>query len=161
MAFTILPYDDARAADFHAINAAWIEDMFVLEDHDRHVLAHPREAIVDKGGVILFIAAPDGRIVGAGALMQTEPGAYELTKMGVRAETRGSGAGAVLLAALIERAKELPGIETLYLLTNHACEAAIHLYERAGFLHDAAIMARFGHSYDRCDVAMRLPLVRT
>jgi GNAT superfamily N-acetyltransferase len=157
----ILPYTDTLAPHFATINAAWIEDMFVLEDHDRHVLAHPREAIVDKGGVILFAATPDGAVVGTGALMPTAPGAYELTKMGVLAEARGTGAGAALLAALIERARDLPGIDTLYLLTSRKCAAAIHLYERAGFVHDADIMARFGHAYARCDVAMRFPLDRS
>ena len=154
----ILPYADALAPHFEAINAAWIEDMFVLEDHDRHVLAHPRQVIVDKGGVILFAASEDGQVIGTGALMPTEPGAYELTKMGVLAEARGTGAGAALLAALIERARDLPGIDTLYLLTSSKCAAAIHLYERAGFIHDADIMARFGHAYARCNVAMRYPL---
>ncbi|GAA0658216.1 GNAT superfamily N-acetyltransferase [Sphingomonas insulae] len=153
-----LPYTDALAPYFASINTAWIEDMFVLEDHDRHVLAHPREAIVDRGGVILFAATDDGAIVGTGALMPGEPGAYELTKMGVLADARGTGAGAALLAALIDRARALPGIDTLYLLTNRKCAAAIHLYERAGFVHDADIMARFGHAYARCDVAMRYPL---
>ena len=157
-ALTILPYTDALAPHFHAINAAWISAMFVLEPHDEHVLSHPREAIVDKGGVILFVATPAGAIIGAGALMPTEPGAYELTKMGVSEQARGTGAGALLLAALIERAQALSDLDTLYLLTSRKCEAAIHLYEKAGFAHDAAIMARFGAQYARCDVAMRYPL---
>jgi len=156
----IFPYTDALAPHFAAINAAWIEDMFVLEDHDRHVLAHPREMIVDTGGVILFAQTPAGEVVGAGALMPTDPGAVELTKMGVLAAARGTGAGGALLAALIAAARDLPGIDTLYLLTSRKCAAAIHLYERAGFVHDAEIMARFGHAYARCDVAMRYPLER-
>jgi GNAT superfamily N-acetyltransferase len=153
----ILPYTDALAPHFASINTAWIEEMFVLEDHDRYVLAHPRAAIVDRGGVILFAATDDDRIVGTGALMPSEPGAYELTKMGVLAGARGTGAGAALLAALIDRAHGLPGIDTLYLLTSRKCAGAIRLYERAGFVHDADIMARFGHAYARCDVAMRYP----
>lgn len=157
---TILPYADALAPHFHAINAAWIEAMFVLEPHDEHVLAHPRAAIVDRGGDILFVADAAGTIIGTGALMPTEPGCVELTKMGVTDTARGTGAGALLLAALIERAATLPGpelsgVDTLYLLTNRRCEAAIHLYEKAGFVHDAGIMARFGGGYARCDVAMR------
>ncbi|MCU6454444.1 GNAT family N-acetyltransferase [Sphingomonas sp. A2-49] len=154
----IVRYTDALALHFARINAAWIEAMFVLEDHDRHVLAHPREAIVDRGGVILFAATPDGTVVGTGALMPIAPGVYELTKMGVSAEARGSGAGAALLAALIDHARSLPAIDTLYLLTSRKCVAAIHLYERAGFVHDADTMARFGSAYARCDVAMRYPL---
>ena len=37
------------------------------------------------------------------------------------------------------------------LLSNAKCAAAVHLYEKAGFRHDAEIMAR----YERCNVAMR------
>jgi N-acetylglutamate synthase-like GNAT family acetyltransferase len=155
---TILPFTDALAPAFHDISAAWIGDMFVLEPHDRHVLSHPRETIVDKGGEILFVAHPDRGVIGAGALMPTAPGIYELTKMGVTADARGTGAGTFLLAALIDRARGLPGIETLYLLTSSKCQAAIHLYEKAGFAHDAEIMARYGATYARCDVAMRFPL---
>jgi GNAT superfamily N-acetyltransferase len=154
----IIPYTDALAPMFHAINAAWIADMFVLEPHDHHVLSHPREAIVDRGGTILFAATDDGAIIGTGALMPSDPGAVELTKMGVLPAARGTGAGAALLAALIDAARAMPGIDTLYLLTSRKCAAAIHLYEKAGFAHDADIMARYGIGYARCDVAMRYPL---
>jgi ribosomal protein S18 acetylase RimI-like enzyme len=40
-------------------------------------------------------------------------------------------------------------------LTNTRCAAAIHLYEKNGFRHDAGIMARYGARHERCDVAMR------
>ena len=154
---SVVDFTDERAAAFHDINAAWIEAMFVLEEHDRHVLAHPREVIVDRGGAVLFVASPDHGIIGAGALMPVEPGVLELTKMGVRAGLRGLGAGALLLAALIERARAMAP-DLLFLLTSSKCAAAIHLYEQAGFVHDAAIMRRYGSTYQRCDVAMRYPL---
>jgi len=38
------------------------------------------------------------------------------------------------------------------------CAAAIHLYEKLGFRHDAGIMADYGARYARCDVAMRYAL---
>ena len=154
----IIPYTDALAPAFHDINAAWISDMFVLEPHDEHVLTHPRESIIDKGGIILFAEHPEHGVIGTGALMPTAPGFYELTKMGVLAAARGTGAGGALLAALIERARGLPDLDTLYLLTSRRCVTAIRLYEKAGFVHDAEIMARFGGDYARCDVAMRYPL---
>ena len=153
----ILPFTDALAPAFRAINAAWIEEMFVLEPHDEHVLSHPREAIMAPGGVILFVADDTGAILGTGALMPVAPGVYELTKMGVRPEAQGSGAGGLLLDALIEHARALPGIETLFLLTSSKCRTAIRLYERAGFVHDAGILAAYGATYARCDVAMRFP----
>jgi GNAT superfamily N-acetyltransferase len=155
--FSIREFSDELAADFDAINRAWITTMFVVEPHDDQVLSHPREMIVDRGGTILFVADAQGRVLGAGALMLTGGGAIELTKMGVRDAARGSGAGRFLLDALIERARTLAPTP-LYLLTSRKCSAAIHLYEQAGFVHDPRIMGRFGGDYARCDVAMSFPL---
>jgi ribosomal protein S18 acetylase RimI-like enzyme len=154
----ILDYDDALAADFHDINAEWIEAMFVIEDADRETLLDPRGSIIDPGGAILFVEAFGLGVVGACALKKTGPGSFELTKMGVRESARGRKAGEFLLAAAIARAKEM-AVEELYLLTSKKCAAAIHLYEKAGFVHDADIMQRYGARYQRCDVAMRYPMV--
>lgn len=147
-------FTDALAPHFRDINAQWIGAMFRLEDTDREVLDNPRARIVDPGGVILFVEAPGAGIVGACALQKTGGAAYELTKMGVRESARGMKAGEFLLAAVIDRARSL-GADPLYLLTNHRCAAAIHLYEKLGFEHDAGIMERYGKRYARCDVAMR------
>ena len=149
----IVEYRDELAPLFHDINAEWISTMFVLEDVDRHVLQHPRETIIDKGGDILFVEVEDRGIVGAGALKWSEPGQLELTKMGVRPDLRGLKAGEFLLNALIERAQGMQP-ERLYLLTNKKCEAAIHLYAKSGFEHDAELLADAQHHYARCDVAM-------
>lgn len=153
----IVEFSDALAHDFHDINAEWIESMFVMEDADRETLLAPREKIVDPGGVILFVRAGQKGIVGTCALRNAGDGAFELTKMGVRETARGLKAGEFLLDAVIARAKTLP-IETLYLLTNTKCAAAIHLYEKAGFLHDPEIMEKYGARYERSNVAMRYPL---
>lgn len=147
-------FTDDLAAHFHDINAEWIESMFRLEPTDRDVLENPRARIVDAGGAILFVEAAGLGIVGTCALQKTGATSYELTKMGVRAAARGRKAGEFLLAAVIRRAGAL-GANPLYLLTNTKCAAAIHLYEKLGFRHDAAIMARYGARYERCDVAMR------
>ncbi|MFM7378108.1 MAG: GNAT family N-acetyltransferase [Erythrobacter sp.] len=147
-------YDDALALHFHDINAEWIEAMFRLEATDRDVLENPRARIVDPGGCILFVEAPGFGIVSTCALQKTGPGAFELTKMGVRETARGLKVGEFLLEAIIARAEAM-GATKLYLLTNHICEPAIHLYEKLGFVHDAKIMAEYGARYERCDVAMR------
>ena len=153
-ALTIHPYSDALAGHFHDINAEWIEAMFRLEDTDRQVLENPRARIIDAGGDILFVEAQGLGIVGTCALQKTGPTSFELTKMGVRESARGRKAGEFLLAAVIERALAL-GADPLYLLTNTRCAAAIHLYEKHGFRHDADIMATYGARYERCNVAMR------
>jgi len=156
--FTLIRVDETITPDlaksFYEINAAWISAMFKLEDHDIDVLSNPQVEILDRGGEILFIATEQHGVVGTCALMPTKDGAVELTKMGVLDSLRGQKAGEHLLAATLARAEER-GIETLFLLTNHTCEPAIHLYEKLGFVHDPDIMARYGCSYERCDVAMR------
>lgn len=151
---TIREFSDELAPHFHAINAQWISAMFDLEDTDREVLEDPRGRIIEPGGVILFVERAGLGIVGTCALQKTGPTRYELTKMGVLESARGLKAGEFLLAAVIERAKALQA-DPLYLLTNARCAAAIHLYEKLGFRHDAEIMARHGARYARCDVAMR------
>lgn len=150
----ILNWRDDLARAFHDINAEWIRTMFVLEDADREVLENPRERIIDPGGDILFVEAEGLGVIGACALQKTAEGRFELTKMGVRETARGRKAGEFLLQAMIRRAGEM-GAETLYLLTNARCAPAIHLYEKAGFAHDAEIMRDYGARYARCDVAMR------
>lgn len=150
----ILDWRDDLARDFHDINAEWIRTMFVLEDTDREVLENPRTRIIDPGGDILFVEAEGLGVVGACALQKTGEGRFELTKMGVRESARGRKAGEFLLHAMIRRARER-GAETLYLLTSARCGPAIHLYEKAGFAHDAEIMRDYGARYQRCDVAMR------
>lgn len=151
---TIVEYSDALADSFYAINAEWIESMFSLEAKDKKILSHPRETILDPGGVILFAISAELGVIGTCALMKVDDGVFELTKMGVLEKARGRHAGQRLLAAILERAEEM-NIETLYLLTNSKCAAAIHLYERAGFEHDEAIRRKYGAAYARCDVGMR------
>ena len=128
--------------------------MFTLEPTDREVLENPRTRIIAPGGDIRFVAAAGLGVVGTCALQKTGEGRFELTKMGVLESARGRKAGEFLLRAMIDRATEL-GAETLYLLTSKRCAPAIHLYEKAGFVHDAAIMRDHGARYARCDVAMR------
>lgn len=152
---TIREYDDVLAGDFRDINREWINSMFQLEAADAEALDHPREKIIDAGGVILFVEARGLGIVGTGALMPAKPRhTLELTKLGVRESARGLKAGEFLLRALIERATAMRA-NPLFLLTNKRCAAAVHLYEKLGFQHDREIMTRYGAEYARCDVAMR------
>jgi N-acetylglutamate synthase-like GNAT family acetyltransferase len=156
-ALSIVEYSDHLAATFHDINAEWIEAMFTMEDNDRDILENPRARIIDRGGIILFIEAEGMGIIGTCALIRIGEGVFELTKMGVRETLRGLKAGEILLAAILERARAME-METLFLLTNSKCAAAVHLYEKLGFQHDVEIMARYGTRYERCNVAMRYPL---
>jgi DNA-binding MarR family transcriptional regulator/RimJ/RimL family protein N-acetyltransferase len=150
----ILDFSDDLAGAFRDINAQWIASMYRLEQTDLDVLDHPRARIIDPGGAILFVEADGLGVVGACALQKTGDGRFELTKMGVLEAARGRKAGEYLLKAVIARALEM-GADVLYLLSNKKSAAAIHLYEKLGFVHDAQIMAEYGARYARCDVAMR------
>jgi DNA-binding MarR family transcriptional regulator/N-acetylglutamate synthase-like GNAT family acetyltransferase len=152
-AFSVRPYSDALAGDFYRINAEWVEAMFALEENDVRILTRPRELIIERGGDILFVETPDVGVIGTCALLKIEEGVFELTKMGVSAAARGRKAGEFLLAATLDRAREI-GMDRLYLLTNRKCASAIHLYEKLGFEHSEEIMRLYGSRYARCDVAM-------
>jgi len=146
-------FSDDLAEAFYRINAEWIQSMFALEQNDIDLLSRPRELILDKGGVVLFAETRDLGVVGTCALMVSKDGWVELTKMGVLESARGLKVGEFLLAKTLQRAASL-GMDKVYLLTNRKCAAAIHLYEKLGFVHDAGIMRLFGARYERCDVAM-------
>lgn len=146
-------FSDDLAEAFYRINAEWIQEMFALEDNDIALLSKPRELILDQGGVVLFAETADLGVVGTCALMVSKDGWVELTKMGVLKSARGLKAGEFLLAKTLERASSL-GMGRIYLLTNRKCAAAIHLYEKLGFVHDEEVMRKFGARYQRCDVAM-------
>lgn len=153
-AFSIREFSDELAGSFREINAQWIETMYRMEPADLDVLEHPRERIIEPGGAILFVEADGVGVIGTCALRKTGDRQFELTKMGVLEAARGVKAGEYLLEAAIARAESL-GAERLYLLSNRKSAAAIHLYEKLGFVHDADILREFGVRYERCDVAMR------
>lgn len=146
-------WSDDLAQAFHDINEEWISSMFSLEKKDREILSKPRETIIDPGGHIFFVESKELGVVGTCALMKVDDGVFEVTKMGVLAKARGRGAGELVLQTALARASTM-GMKTLYLLTNAKCVAAIKLYEKLGFVHDADIMRRCGADYARCDVAM-------
>jgi len=153
-AFSVREFSDELSTAFRDINIQWIQAMYRVERADLEVLEHPREQIIDRGGAILFVEAAGVGIIGTCALRRTGDRQFELIKMAVLEAARGLKAGEFLLKATISRARSM-GAELLYLLSNRKSAAAIHLYEKQGFVHDPDIMRRFGAGYERCDVAMR------
>ena len=150
----VLPFSDELAPYFDSINREWITHMFALEPIDEWVIANAREAIIDKGGYIWFAKHHEYGVVGTCALMQKGEGVFELTKMGVSGSARGLKVGERLLRHVLSEAPHIAH-NLLFLLTNKKCEAAIHLYEKSGFVHCDRIMQTYGSAYQRCNVAMR------
>lgn len=139
---------------FYSINAEWVSDMFVMEAIDEKILSNPQKYIIGEGGQIWFATHKELGVIGACAVKNFGNKWFELTKMGVLASARGLKAGEVLLKQVIEDCNKAD-IDTLFLLTNSKCEAAIHLYEKNGFVHDQSIKDKFNGLYDRSDVFMR------
>jgi DNA-binding MarR family transcriptional regulator/GNAT superfamily N-acetyltransferase len=150
----IIPYSPKLKSHFAKINREWLNDMFRVEASDKKIFADPQGIVLDRGGQIWFARTAELGIVGTCALLKTGPHDFELTKMGVLKKARGLKIGEALLQHVIRSAPAL-GARNLYLLTNSKCQPAIHLYRKNGFVDDAAIMARYGAKYERCDVAMR------
>ncbi|RAK67482.1 N-acetyltransferase [Phenylobacterium kunshanense] len=147
----IVEFEPRHAQAFRTLNEAWISRHFVLEAKDREVLNDPQGKIIDKGGRI-FMALKDGAPVGCVALMKMDDGGYEVAKMTVSEDLRGSGLGRRLMQRCIDAGAEL-GARRLYLETNSGLGPALGLYRAMGF-RDLAPMET---PYARADVFMERP----
>jgi len=149
----VITFDDAYAADFARLNYEWIEKYFVVEDHDREMLDHPREYIVDKGGEIFF-AMVGGIAAGTVAMIKFPDGSFELAKMGVAPEFRGRGIANYLMKACIDFAKAI-GSPKVFLESSRKLSPAIALYRKFGFEETELDK---NTPYARCDIRMELAI---
>ena len=145
----IIDFTLALTADFDRLNREWLEQLFRVEEIDQDILTDPQGTIIAQGGNILF-ARRSGDIVGTVALKHQGENVFELTKMAVSPEARGEGIGRQLLRAAIDRFLAIGG-SRLYLESHSSLRDAIHLYETAGFRHEAPPAPS---EYARADVYM-------
>jgi putative acetyltransferase len=145
-----------RAA-FREINEEWISRLFTLTDEDRLLLSDPEGRIVEPGGDVLIAHDARGAAVGCIALIPYGDGVFELAKMGVTPRSQGAGTGRRLIGAAIRRAGELGG-RRIFLGTNSRLEAAVHLYEAAGFQRITRDRLPVENYYARADILMELTL---
>lgn len=156
------PTDDIRIVDyqprhrdsFRALNLAWIERWFAVEDADRRALDDPDASILAPGGFIVM-AERAGDVLGCCALIRESDDTFELAKMAVAPAAQGQGIGRLLGMAAIERARRA-GARRVELLTNSRLAPALHLYRKLGFVQVAVGETE----YDRADVRMVLDLGR-
>jgi putative acetyltransferase len=148
---------NSDASAFYELNRRWISDHFTLTPEDERVLSRPRQSIVQPGGEVLVAVDEDDTAVGVVAVLYAGPGVFELAKMTVDASARGKGVGRLLIDAAIDWARSQDG-EMLFLGTNTRLEAAIRLYEQAGFERTTLEELHLENYYARADVLMKLPL---
>jgi putative acetyltransferase len=144
----IVEFQPSHAEAFRVLNEAWISKYFVIEPKDREVLNDPQGKIIDKGGAV-FMALQDGVAVGCVALLKMDDGGYEVAKMTVSEDLRGSGLGKLLMQRCIDAGAEL-GATRLYLETNSSLAPALGLYRAMGFKD----LAPTETPYVRADVFM-------
>lgn len=149
----LLPHDDASA--FRRLNEEWITRHFVLEPKDVETLGDPGSTILRKGGVILM-AYSNADPVGCVALIPMGGGVVELAKMAVAPHWRGRGIGRRLIQSAIEHARSM-GAQSVFLGSSTKLQAAVHLYESAGFRH-VHPDSLGPMPYARADVFMELSL---
>ena len=149
----IVDFEPRHAEAWRTLNEAWISRLFAVEAKDREVLDDPQGAILARGGRIFMAEDEAGRPVGCVALLALSDGGYEVAKMTVAEDLRGSGLGKRLMQTCVD-AGRAAGAPRLYLETNSGLAPALALYRSFGFRE----VDRMGSDYRRCDVWMELPL---
>ncbi|MEN9571547.1 MAG: hypothetical protein RL172_2778 [Bacteroidota bacterium] len=150
MQINIIAYSPAHAADFKALNAAWLYQYGLMEPADMKMLDNPQAEILDGGGAI-FLAEVNGSIAGTAALISEGNGVYELAKMSVVPAWQGKGISKLLITHCINRAKQLAATK-LYLVSNSQLTTALALYEKYGFAYVPVTNAH----YATADIMMEL-----
>lgn len=116
---------------FERFNRNWIEKYFWLEELDLYVLQHPRQAITEKGGVILM-ALYEGKVAGTVALKKLSDDVYEFTKMAVDEPFQRKGIAEALSCSALQKAVELGAVKVI-LYSQTSLKPAINLYRKLGF----------------------------
>ncbi|WP_159945210.1 MULTISPECIES: GNAT family N-acetyltransferase [unclassified Nocardiopsis] len=120
-------WDDPDARALRAAQRAEIAERYGTPDSE------PGTA-PSAADVAVFVVARDaeGAAVGCGGLRELGDAAGEVKRMYVRPERRGSGAAALVLAALEDRARER-GWKCLRLETGDRQPDAVRFYTRSGY----------------------------
>lgn len=159
----IVEYSPQYREAFKRLNLEWIEKYFQVESEDEKILNDPEGQILANGGAILFALVQDEpeqaepSVVGTCALIKQQDGTFELAKMAVTEKARGRQIGKRLLAASIEKARQLQAGQ-LVLETNSQLTAAVNLYRKLGFVLVHEETVEHVSPYQRADTRMRLDL---
>ena len=125
----IVAYQPCYKQDFIALNTAYVEKFFVMEQADRDILEHVDEWL-DKGAMIFF-AVEENQVLAANE------------------QNQGRGAGKAVFRAAMQYAIR-QGAEKLTLISNRILKPALHIYEKFGFQEVPLEKAYWG--YDRADI---------
>ncbi len=151
----ILPFTPERAPYFDQFNRDWITRFFWLEPFDETLLTQPRHSIIAPGGEIWF-AEENGKVLGTCALIKSEDGIFEFSKLGLAPDAKGRGISRTLLHHCINRARHR-GAHTLRIFTHSSLKTACDLYRAEGF-RDVTIPEAERARYQRADTLLLFTL---
>lgn len=142
----IRPEDDAAIASIiRSVMPAFGASGPGFAIHDAEVNAMCKA--YEQPGCAYFVVEFNGRVLGGGGiapLVGGDANTCELRKMYFLPELRGKGLGKKLLRHCLLKAREL-GYSKCYLETLSGMDAAMHLYEQAGFRQIANSKGCTGH----------------
>lgn len=127
----IIPFESSLSSVFRDLNLQWLEEYFYVEPHDRELLEHCEQVIVNKGGYIFFYQNNQG-ILGTFALIKISDDTFELGKMAVKPSERGKGIGQKMMQFCLDFSQG-KGWKKLILYSNTSLENSIHIYKKFGF----------------------------
>ncbi|MEZ4571746.1 MAG: GNAT family N-acetyltransferase [Thermomicrobiales bacterium] len=100
---------------------------------DEHWIGRLQEA--EEGRSISLAAELDGELIGMiGAFFEAGPEVATVVAVFVQPEHRGRGVGKLLVEAVLDRLREMPGTERARLMVNVEQAPALGLYLGAGFV---------------------------
>ena len=153
MPVTIVEYAPEHRAAFDRINRRWLEAYGLLEAVDEAELADPDKCFLQRGGAI-FMAAHEGRAVGACAIRPLEDGCYEIAKLGVDVDMQNRGIGRRLVTHAVETCRQR-GASRIVLVSSSRLTNALRLYESVGFRY-VPMPSDYQDVYQTADVFMEL-----
>ena len=146
----IVEYTPERKQEFIELNTWWIERYFgQIEQGDWDEFDHVEDEIA-KGGMVFFAVDGDGRALATCMAINRGGGEWEIAKLGSDPDRPHKGCGTAVFEACVGWA-EAHGARRIYILTNSALKAAIHIYESHGF--ERIYLDDYG-GYERGDYAL-------
>lgn len=145
----IVPYDKKYLNDFIELNKLWISTMFVLEQEDMREFDAVEQTIA-AGGNIFFALNDHDEVLACCMIGPRADGDWEIMKFAARGMYTGTGAGNACLHACMDYARQ-KGLNRIIVVSNHKCEAAVHLYRKNGFIEIPVDREKF--PFDRASIA--------
>ena len=124
-------YDKKYKDDFINLNRAWIEKMFRLEAEDIKSFE-----LIDykiSNGANIYFNIENSKVIACAMIEPLSSDVYELSKVAAINQGSKKGASYPLIEECIKYAKS-KNAKRIDIITNTMCEAAIHVYEKFGFV---------------------------